>query len=249
MIKPALLKQIFAHVEEEAPREACGLIVHNKIEKYMPCRNLSAVQDEFLMHPLDQADIEDAGYEILRVVHSHVNGPPKPSDADVRGCQETGVPWTIVSWPLRLVQHINPDECSLPLIGRVFTHGLVDCYTLVQDWIFATHNIKMNWYARKDNWWKNGENLYLDNLEKEQLYKLPQERLDHPQEGDFILMNIESDVPNHMAIYVGDGKILHHCAQRLSRHDMYGGYWRKHAWCVVRHWELMTNADKEATRR
>ena len=51
--------------------------------------------------------------------------------------------------------------------------------------------------------------------------------------SDVILMQIRSQngVPNHAAIYLGDGLILHHLHGRLSSRDIYGGYWQE----VTRH--------------
>jgi cell wall-associated NlpC family hydrolase len=49
------------------------------------------------------------------------------------------------------------------------------------------------------------------------------------------LMQIRSKVPNHAAVYIGDGMIMHHMYKRLSTRDMYGGMWADHATHVLRH--------------
>jgi cell wall-associated NlpC family hydrolase len=36
-----------------------------------------------------------------------------------------------------------------------------------------------------------------------------------------------SKVPNHGAVYLGDGRIGHHQQNRLSSIDIYGGYYQK----------------------
>ena len=55
--------------------------------------------------------------------------------------------------------------------------------------------------------------------------------------ADIILMNIESPVPNHAAIYLGENVILHHVTNRLSSRDVYkwGGYYHKMTAKVLRH--------------
>ena len=51
------------------------------------------------------------------------------------------------------------------------------------------------------------------------------------------LMQLQSPLPNHAAIYIGDGQILHHLQGRLSSRDLYGldSYYGKSTACVLRH--------------
>lgn len=44
----------------------------------------------------------------------------------------------------------------------------------------------------------------------------------------------KNGVPNHAAVYLGDGLMLHHMYGRLSSRDVYGGYWREVTRLVVR---------------
>ena len=74
--------------------------------------------------------------------------------------------------------------------------------------------------------------LYLDNFAKEGFYPIPLEEL---QYGDAILMQLESSLPNHAAIYLGDQLILHHLQKRLSSRDVFGGYYLKSTARVLRH--------------
>jgi cell wall-associated NlpC family hydrolase len=96
--------------------------------------------------------------------------------------------------------------------GRPFIHGMFDCYTLVRDYykrkfnIFLPTNIQRDW-----EWWNKGENLYLENA-KNCLF----EEVEDIKKHDVLLMKINSPVPNHAAIYLGEGKILHHMAGRFS---------------------------------
>jgi cell wall-associated NlpC family hydrolase len=53
--------------------------------------------------------------------------------------------------------------------------------------------------------------------------------------GDVLLMQVHSEVPNHAAIVLGDGLILHHLQGRLSSRDVYGGYWQKITTHTLRH--------------
>jgi cell wall-associated NlpC family hydrolase len=96
--------------------------------------------------------------------------------------------------------------------GRPFLHGLFDCYTLVRDYykrnfnIFLPTNIQRDW-----EWWNKGQNLYLDNAKD---YSF--EEVEDIQKHDVLIMAVNSPVPNHAAIYLGEGKILHHMAGKFS---------------------------------
>lgn len=225
---------ILTHAEKEFPRECCGVIILVKgRQKYIPCRNTSITNDNFSIAPEDWAAAEDKG-DITAVVHSHCNIPPEPSQADLVGCEKSGLPWIIVSWPLVQFNEILPTGYEAPLIGREFCHGVLDCYALVRDYYKQEVHIDLPDFMREDEWWLKNQNLYLDNFEKADFV-----RVDNLQPNDGILMQVMSDVPNHAAVYLGNNLLLHHVMQRLSCREVYGGYWHKHTYCIVRHRSLL----------
>lgn len=232
-----VLERIFEQAEAEYPKECCGLIVGKKNKpRYVPCRNISEHEGAFAIHPEDWANAEDTG-PIIKIIHSHCNELPNPSQADLVGCEKSGLPWVIVSWPTKQVYEFKPGGYEAPLIGREFVHGVVDCYTLVRDYYRLKLGIDLPDFDRQDDWWNKGENLYLENFGKAGFEAIPAEEL---AENDVILMQRRSPVPNHAAIYIGGQKILHHVEGRLSGEDVYGdsrfgGYWRKCTWSVIRH--------------
>jgi len=42
-------------------------------------------------------------------------------------------------------------------------------------------------------------------------------------------------IANHAAIYIGNQQILHHCPNRLSKRDAYGGFWIDYTHSIWRH--------------
>jgi proteasome lid subunit RPN8/RPN11 len=75
-----------AHSQQEAPNEACGLVLlrGGQAERYEPGRNAAASPYRFELE-FDDPEIwyaEDDGYE-LAVFHSHVSAPARPSRTDV----------------------------------------------------------------------------------------------------------------------------------------------------------------------
>jgi proteasome lid subunit RPN8/RPN11 len=77
---------LVAHSEQEAPNEACGLVLFRdgRAERYAPGRNAAASPYRFELE-FEDPDIwfaEDEGYE-LAVFHSHLSAPARPSRTDV----------------------------------------------------------------------------------------------------------------------------------------------------------------------
>jgi cell wall-associated NlpC family hydrolase len=180
--------------------------------------------DQFVIHPEDYAKADEQG-QIVAVVHSHPGLPPEPSQADRVACEASGMPWHIVSVPSVAWVSMEPSGYVAPLVGR-------DCYALVRDWFRAERGVELPNFARFDDWWKRGENLYLENFAQAGFFPVDADEL---KVGDCFLMQVASPVPNHAAVYLGDGLILHHLQGRLSSRDVYGGYWQKVTTHILRH--------------
>jgi len=224
MISPDSQALALAHAQEAFPRESCGLLVIRKgREVYWPCRNIGVGTDQFVLHPEDYAQADEQG-QIVAVVHSHTGLPCTPSQADRVACEASGLPWHIVSIPNGEWTSLEPTGYVAPLVGREWSHGVLDCYALVRDWFRAERGIDLPNFARFDDWWKRGQNLYLDNFAQAGFAVVEPDEL---QTGDCLLMQVASPVPNHAAVYLGDGLILHHLQGRLSSREVYGGYWQK----------------------
>ncbi len=118
---------------------------------------------------------------------------------------------------------IHKFRCVPHLTGRLFEHGVTDCYTLFRD-AYHLAGIEMPDFHREDDWWRNGQNLYLDNLEAAGLYQVP---LSAAQPGDVLLCCFGSSVPNHAAIYCGDSELLHHIPEQLSKRERYTDKWQR----------------------
>jgi proteasome lid subunit RPN8/RPN11 len=100
VIPPDVRAQLVAHAEDEAPNEACGLLVlrDGRAQRYVRGRNGAASPYRFELEVDPEAwFLEDEGYE-LAVFHSHLSSPPHPSRTDVEniGLWE-GRPYVILS--------------------------------------------------------------------------------------------------------------------------------------------------------
>lgn len=227
--------QIRAHAEREYPRECCGLIIIERgREVYWPCRNLATEADRFDIHEKDYADAEDAG-DVLAIVHSHPNIAPTPSQADLVACEQSGLPWVIVSWPTGEIHEFAPTGYVAPLVGRVFAYGVLDCYSLCKDYYQRECGITLPPVEHRNNWWLMGQDLYLEHFTAQGFIQIEQQEL---RKHDAILMQVSKSTTNHAAIYLGDGIILHHPMNRLSGREVWGGYWQKISTRFLRHKEL-----------
>jgi proteasome lid subunit RPN8/RPN11 len=230
------------------PKESCGLIavVKGRMRYFPSENNHEKGSDHFIITDTEYSIAEDAG-EIIAVVHSHPDEAAKASEGDRVACEKSKLPWYIVSvrkqddgtvecGEMNLIQ---PEGYEAPLVGRSFHHGVLDCYTLIQDYYKRELGITLMEVERHDEWWNDGvSNLYLDNMEKAGFRKLKDG--EPIQKGDVIYMTIESKNgnPNHAGVYLEDNTFLHHYYNRLSSRDPYGGYWQLMTSGVGRHKDM-----------
>ena len=86
MIPADVRASLVEHSRQEAPNEACGLVLlrDGRAERYEAGRNAAASPYRFELE-FDDPEIwyaEDDGYE-LAVFHSHMSAPARPSRTDV----------------------------------------------------------------------------------------------------------------------------------------------------------------------
>lgn len=226
-----LHNEIIKYSKSKEPQESCGFVVLVGSGKvFIPCDNVAEdKENHFEISAEDYINASEKG-EIVALVHSHPQGEPKLSKSDLQTQLYSQLDfWLVCHEEI----HIFPKIQFL--IGREFNHGEMDCYTIFRDF-YRLSGYEMPNFEREDYWWEEGGNLYLDNIEKQGF-----EQVKEPQIGDVILISVGANVPNHAAIYVGDQMVLHHAPKRLSKRDLYDGYWLKHTHSIWRHreWSML----------
>lgn len=89
IIPEQLWRQICSHADEKLPEEACGLLAGNgqKVHEVIPIPNVLHSPVRYRMDPADQLrafqQIEEGGFDLAGIFHSHPLGPDRPSDADI----------------------------------------------------------------------------------------------------------------------------------------------------------------------
>tara|TARA_Y100001973_G_C5187330_1_gene328694 strand:+ start:237 stop:941 length:705 start_codon:yes stop_codon:yes gene_type:complete len=209
------------HAKQENPKESCGLLVIVKgKEKYIPCKNLALHLDaQFMIDPMDWIKSEDKYGQIIGVVHSHPYSPPQPSAADLACCEKTNLTWHIISLKTETWYTFKPSGYKPPLIGRQWVWGVQDCWTLVRDF-YIQKGLNLRDYARPKYPKDFQDNPIFDSCWKECGFRELNDYEDL-QPNDALLLKIRSTGLNHVAVYVGNQKVLHHLSFRLSSHDTY----------------------------
>jgi Predicted metal-dependent protease of the PAD1/JAB1 superfamily len=228
------------HAIAEYPREACGFIAVVKgKERYLPCRNVADNPTEtFIVHHEDQMMAEDIG-DIIGFAHSHPDGSPDMSEADRVMCSRDEIPWYILSVNAQGdttdLQRYEPDGYEAPLVGRQFSHGVLDCYTLIRDYYSRELNIVLPDFERQDDWWNKDQDLYMEHFRDAGFEPITGAISKH----DVILMQVRSPKVNHGAVFIGGpDHILHHMHGRLSTREVYGGWYQEITRIIIRHREL-----------
>jgi proteasome lid subunit RPN8/RPN11 len=229
MFDEQVIREAMAHAAGDYPLESCGLVAGGR---YIPAVNTAEdPAEDFRISPAAWVAADWLG-PVQAVIHSHPDGDDFPSRSDMLGQMSVGVAYGIVT-----VQGGRPSQPFFwggetpvpPLVGRVFRHGVTDCYALARDWYRTERGIVLPEYARRNDWWEHDEDMFLDNFRAAGFEPVDGQ----PQPGDGLLMRVLTDRVNHCGVYVGDGDILHHLFNRLSRHEPFNR-WRRHIHMIVR---------------
>lgn len=253
-INQKLLAEIRAHAEKEYPAEACGVLISTDAGRvYVPCGNKAkTARENFQIDEHDLVAAEDRG-EVLAIIHSHPDKAPAPSMADRVSCELHEVPWGIVGWPGGEIEWFKPSGFLAPLLGRDFSHGLLDCWAACRDWYAREAGLNLPNFERQDLWWEDetGPSLYEENFKATGFYQV-----ESAQRGDMLVLQIPTPGrscfhPNHAAIYLGDEPTLisepspklggfgpfiyHHMPGRLANREIFGWSQANRVKLILRH--------------
>ena len=138
-----------------------------------------------------------------------------------------------VEWPSGRHQLLLPaawETGGAPYEGRPFQLGRFDCYSLVREWMARERGIAME--PLTDSAERLANQLLTDGAFVTNPEIARWERVVIPQAGDGILFAMTQDddhtpgAANHAGVYLGDGRFLHHFANRLSCAVTLDAFWR-----------------------
>jgi cell wall-associated NlpC family hydrolase len=148
---------------------------------------------------------------------------PETDGARDARCAALTDPLVELEWPSgrhQLLLPTNWDTDGAPYEGRPYILGRFDCYSLVRDWMARERGIAMEPLTDSPERLANQlltDGAFVTNPEMDRW-----ERVVIPQPGDGILFAMTQEdehtpgVANHAGVYLGDGRSLHHFANRLS---------------------------------
>ena len=235
-----------AHALEAFPGEAFGAVFGSRDRPvYRPVAEVA--DDSRAGFRVDEAALrrlEDAHGALLAAVRTRSSTAARkedvdpllfiPSAAEMRAQAALAVPFGVVvcDRSRRIDRFWFGDQCpSLPLLGRPFRHGVTDCYSLIRDYYRQGRNVLLPDYPRDWNWWVEGLDLYRAGFEEAGFRIIdPADAAD----ADAVMFRMRSRVPNHAAVLLGDGWMLHHPASvrpydplRVSYREPLGR-WKRH---------------------
>lgn len=227
MTDKATIERIKEIALQASPEEACGILRAGEVIQ-LPNQAIDRTR-AFRIAPTFEGVPE-------AIWHTHPATNAKPSQADLAGCRATQIPYLIVAatgaWTLTRPEQVD----KIPLLGREFSHGTLDCYTLVRDWYREERGIALPDFAREDDWWlKPGRSLYRDeNLRLAGFKPMPADT--KPRKGDVMIMRIGRALErNHAGVWLTGGLLLHHLPHRLSTREPHTVAWQRRTETIARY--------------
>ncbi len=98
-----LADELVAHARSEVPNECCGLVagIDGVATRVFRARNTESSPFMYVMDPREQLrimdDIDDAGWNLLAIYHSHTRSAAYPSRTDVELAFYPQTPYMIIS--------------------------------------------------------------------------------------------------------------------------------------------------------
>lgn len=216
--------EIINYLFEKYPEEGCGLIINQKGKRvWIPCENTAENREEtFIISSTDYLKASLKG-DLIAIVHSHPDSSPEASEQDKKTSEFLGIPYIIYSLPEIEKYTYTPKYIRSPLLGREYTFGNNDCYSLVRDYYKQELNIELPTTIFEENWWNKGLDYFKDLYESFGFVQV-----DSPQKHDIIVFKMLAQVSNHCGIYLGEDIFLHHAVNRLSCRESVNSVWRKY---------------------
>lgn len=204
--------------------ESCGFVTLGLDGLHVvPCPNVSC--DQRAAYEIASQDYLSARAKgrILYVWHSHPLAAGFSPD-DLEYAEELAIPQRLYSIPDgRWYDHTPSTYVPASLEGRDWAWGESDCYSLIRDYHWNAHRVMIGDYDRDETSAALGAVL-LANFQKEGFEKYPS--LVQVHLGDVLVFRSNGS-PQHMGIFLGNSRILHHPRGALSRIDQYNVAWQR----------------------
>ncbi len=222
----AVRAAIIAQASATPMVEVCGLIYYtlDSVHAY-PCANVA-------LDPVNDFEVAANDYvaaavlgKVCGIYHSHPTGPAAFSDADLETARDMCLPMYLWSVEDSKMGEYIPPTYVVPLEGRQWIWGMADCYETIRIYYRQCHDLYMGDYVRDDSW--SGSTI-VDHIADEGFEYV---QGNSPiKVGDALLFNTVTAYPQHLAVFLGAGRMLHHPLYQLSRSDQFTTCRLRHRW-------------------
>lgn len=226
MITEEIKKEIKEYALSMGKEECCGFIVSCDGEKkVIKCKNNSINKEtNFLISPRDYLYAKHVG-KIEFIFHSQY-GVDDFSDQDKINSEGHKLPSILYVTDKDIFKEYFPQNYLSPYIGRKFVRGEQDCLTLLVDYyknelrinINLPSDVKDEEFFKKNRSgisYKDKNNFFTDNGFEKVWDGAP--NIFFLQKNDILLMKCpNSEVPSHIAIYLGNSYVLHQTRSAYS---------------------------------
>lgn len=130
------------------------------------------------------------------------------------------------------------------LLGRKYVNGKQDCYGLMMGYYQDVHKITLRNFARPDCFWHHKDFDLINDMVAQDNWKLMGLNIRNLQIGDGLFFGVQSAIPNHLGMYVGNGLMLHHLYGRFSSVENLGPSWTNRLLMIIRHRDIKIHSEK-----
>jgi proteasome lid subunit RPN8/RPN11 len=177
-----------------------------KIDK---CENIALDKKNFFEVSADDY-IKNLKRNLYAIYHSHVNSDYNFSEQDLEISEESCLPIYVYSKIDKKINSYIPLSYDYgDFQGKRYIWGFNDCYGLIRDFYKKEKNFLLPDYIRDESFRTSNFDIMIKEINKFT------KKIDDFKFGDLFVFSQRGNA-KHLAIYYGDGKILHHPIGKLS---------------------------------
>ena len=185
-----LYDELITYCQIKAPEEACGFIYFDGVSySWEGVENIyEEDKSQFFAISSEQTQKAYKSGKLYAVFHSHTQTKESFTPTDVEIQKKTGVPWVLFNIHGKPEAYwLKNEKKERPLYDRPYVWHVYDCYSFVKDFYEQEFGIVLNDYVREENFFDKGQELYLDNFEKEGFSEVALSEIKY---GDLILFKL-----------------------------------------------------------
>lgn len=216
------------HALEESPKECCGFVVENNgVIDVLKCKNISKDPiNNFKVSASEFLKIKNS-YNPLYIYHSHLD-EENFSIMDKNCAEESSIDLILYILKSDTFKHYSSNNSeSLKYVGRNINFQKTNCFDLVKLYYKNEFNIDLKFPENfvHDHMLKVNEENFNLILEYAKINTLQVDDADKFINHDILLFN--SDGYFHLAIYLGNDKILEQPRNGFSKITNYCNYYKR----------------------